>query len=124
MRPVVAIANQVSSKPDDELEGLSDGGHNLIKCSNCEAILMDVWVTRPHEPHTYKLRATCPWCNDKSFVVKVKGGFHQGGYGTQVGDDVEETVESTSVERYELDDSGVFNFFIMKASANAKPVYK
>lgn len=117
------VASQVRSKTDEELEGLSDGKHNYLSCSNCRAILMDVWVTRPHEQFTFKLRASCPWCGDRSFITKIQGGFHMGGYGQQQGDDVEETVESTSVDGYDLVD-GVFEFKVVKASNDAKPLYK
>lgn len=117
------VATQVSSKSDDELEGLSDGKHNFIPCSNCKAILMDVWVTRPHETDTYKIRATCPWCGDKSFITKITGGFHYGGCGTQKSADVEDTVESTSVDHFQMKD-GNFEFVVIKATKDAKAIYK
>ena len=117
------IANQVTSKSEDELEGLSDGGHNFIACSNCKAALMDIWVTRPHETEAYKIRATCPWCNDKSFITRIVGGFHYGGCGSQNGGDVEDTIESTSVDHFEIK-NGVFEFTVLKASHDAVPIIK
>ncbi len=125
-QPVGFSSNQVSSKSDEELEGLSDGAHNLLSCSNCNAILMDIWVTRPHETDTYKVRASCPWCNDRSFIMKITGGFHMGGYGTlKGGDDPDETVESTLVDEFVRDEkTNVFEFKIGKATKDAKPVFK
>lgn len=104
-------------------EGLSDGGHVYPSCSNCRATLMDIWITRPHEPEKYRIRALCPWCGDTSFVVTVQGGFHQGGYGVIKPDNEDEDVASTIVDRFEIID-GVLVFFVQKASAHAKPVVR
>lgn len=85
---------------------------------------MDVWVTRPHEKNVWKVQAVgCPFCGDNSFVTKITGGFHFGGYGIQKGADVEESVESTAVEDSTID-NGVFKFKIVKASKDAKPIYR
>lgn len=104
-------------------EGLRDGGHIYPACSNCRALLMDIWVTRPHEPETYQIRATCPWCGDASFVVSVQGGFHQGGYGVVKADNEDEDVASTIVDHFEIID-GVLVFTIQKASTHAKPIIR
>lgn len=116
--------NVVTSKSEEEIEGLSDGGHTLLKCSNCEAILMDVWVTRPHESEEYRLRASCPFCGDKSFITKVKGGFHYGGFGKVKPDDPDQDIPSTIIEKFEQSpNSNLFEFTILKANKDAKPVY-
>lgn len=106
-----------------EPEGLRDGGHNYLSCSNCRAMLMDVFITRPHEPELYKVRATCPWCGDTSFVADIRGGFHYGGYGVLKPGDDDEDVASTVVDRSEMV-KGVFVFHILKASVNAQPVHQ
>lgn len=122
-QPATLVATKARSKSDDELEGLSDGKHNLISCSNCNALLLDIWVTRPHETHTYKIRAICPWCGDHSYVTKVTGGFHFGGCGTQKSQDPDDCVESTCVGD-QTTNGDVFEFLVLKANKNAKPIFK
>jgi hypothetical protein len=71
---------EVEAKP---IAGLKDGGHVYLHCSNCRALLADLWRTRPHEPDVWKVRCNCPWCGDVSFITEVQGGFHPAGYGTR-----------------------------------------
>lgn len=61
------------------MQNLSDGGHHIIKCSACNKPLCDIWVIRPHVDISFKYRATCPYCNDKSFLKEIKGGITYGG---------------------------------------------
>ncbi len=106
-----------------EPEGLTDGGHIYPACSNCRAILMDIFITRPHEKDVWKVKATCPFCGDASFAVEVKGGFHMGGYGVIKPDNEDEDIASTVVDSHQIiGDTIVFK--IMKASANAKPIVR
>ena len=57
-------------------EGLSDGGHNYIKCSSCLAPLAEVWVTKPDIDDIFTiLPIKCPHCGDKSFQFEVTGFF-------------------------------------------------
>jgi len=100
---------------------LQDGNHIYPACSNCNAILMDIWRTRPHETETWKIRATCPFCGDSSFVIEVQGGFHIGGYGEIKEDDAEDDIPSTVVEEFQCD-GDTFNFTIKKANPDAKPL--
>lgn len=104
-----------------EAMGLADGGHVLLSCSDCRAILMDIWVTMPDAPNEWRLRANCPFCHDSSFVTRVRGNFHYGGYGATKGDDASEDVPSTIVDSMEMND-GVFVFNIKKANDHAKAI--
>jgi hypothetical protein len=106
-----------------EPEGLKDGGHVYIVCSNCNAYLMDIWRTRPFENDVWKIRAKCPFCRDKSFAVDIKGGFHAGGYGTAKKDDEDDDVLSTRVETFDIIDD-TFTFTLIKATPDAKPIYR
>lgn len=106
-----------------EAVGLKDGGHVYVRCSNCEAILMDLWKTLPKNGEKeikWKVRANCPFCGDKSFVHDVEGVFHKGGYGKVKEDDPNDDFPSTVIESEECVD-GVFMFKILKANENAKP---
>lgn len=113
---------------DQGVEGLQDGGHIYPACSNCRAILMDIFRTRPHETEVWKIQATCPFCPERngkperSFVVECHGGFHRGGYGEIKTDDPDEDVPSTIIDRYEYENE-TFVFITKKASPDAKPVY-
>lgn len=105
-------------------EGLRQGGHVIVSCSSCRAGLMDIWRTRPHEPHTWKVQANCPFCGDKSFVVEVQGGFHNGGMALAKEDEPDEDkAVSTVVDTFEIQDDKLV-FKIRKASPDAKPIYR
>lgn len=101
--------------------GLKDGGHVLVECSNCRAILLDVWKTRPHEAETWRLKASCPFCGEDSFPVEVQGGFHVGGYGEIKGDDPDSDWPSTAVDSSEIN-GNTFLFRVVKATPDAKPI--
>lgn len=58
--------------------GLSDGGHHLINCRNCNTPLVDVFITKPEINIELEILAECGICGDKSWQTKVKGGFHIG----------------------------------------------
>lgn len=51
--------------------------HVKLKCSNCEKDLVDIWFGVPSQ-QVFKLRATCPYCGDKSFIKEIKGNFFLG----------------------------------------------
>ena len=87
-------------------KGLKDGGHVIIRCSNCDRPLVDIWRTRPemNDPRTkkifeWKFIAECCYCSDKSYVTTVLGGVHIGGYGVTTYEDAEtiNTREKTSI---------------------------
>ncbi len=103
-------------------QGLSDGGHVHPSCSNCDALLMDIWVTRPNDPFRWKVRCNCPFCGDDSFTVEVRGGFHYGGYGVTKDDDADADVPSTIVETFDID--GETYVFKIKKAPNGKPIRK
>lgn len=104
-------------------EGLVDGGHVILSCSNCNALLMDVFRTRPHEPEVWRLRCSCPFCGDASFVAEVRGGFHYGGYGRIKKDDDSDDFPVTVVDPPEIDGETYF-FTAKKASPDVRPEYR
>lgn len=111
-----------------EKVGLVDGGHVYIRCSNCEAILMDIWRTSPDainpltkKPFLWKIRANCPFCGDHSFITEVAGLIHAGGYGSPVPDDPEADIPSTCIDTQEVSND-TLHFTIRKANEHAKPV--
>jgi hypothetical protein len=109
--------------PDRGTQGLSNAGHVILTCSNCRAALMDVWRTRPHEPHVWKLRATCPFCGDHSFTTEVRGGFHQGGFALSKDDEPDEDkAVSTIIESFDIQDD-TFVFTVKRAHPDAKPYF-
>jgi hypothetical protein len=116
---------------DRPLAGLKDGGHVYLSCSNCRAMLVDLFVTRPREPQTWKCQATCPWCPpdkagrpETSFVVDVKGGFHVAGIAVaKVDEPDEDRARSTVVHQSDIQ-SDRFLFTVNKAHEHAKPVFR
>lgn len=115
------------AEPDKEKVGLSNGGHTYIRCSNCEAILMDIFQTMKNavNPNTgkvfeWKIVASCPFCGDKSFPVDIQGTFHPGGYGKIKHDNEDDDIPSTIAE-YEDFRDGIYYFRCVKASPDAKP---
>jgi hypothetical protein len=110
--------------PDRAPEGLKDGGHVYLACSNCRARAVDVFVTRPHEPEVWKLQANCDFCGDKTFLVEVKGGFHYGGVALSKDEEPDEDrAVSTIVESVDIQEDRFF-FKTKKAHPNAKPTYR
>lgn len=106
-----------------EHEGLKDGGHTYLLCSNCGVPLADVWVVRPHEPETWPVRASnCPFCDEDpksaplggSYLHEVKGGFVYGGYGVVKEDDQDDAVMKTFISDVSVGD-GVINLKIGRA---------
>lgn len=64
---------------DKEITGeVVDGQKKLLKCSNCNEKLVELWVVRPKDPDVYRVSATCPFCKDKSFAVTIEGGYMVG----------------------------------------------
>jgi len=55
---------------------VQDGEKLTICCSNCKAPLVEIWKTRPYVQVSTNLDAVCGLCNDKSFIHRVRGGFH------------------------------------------------
>lgn len=71
---------EISSAVDKERAkfGLEDAGHNILRCSNCSAPLVDIWITNPKIDIQWKVRAECCHCGDKSFESIIHGQFHRG----------------------------------------------
>lgn len=63
---------------DIQFHGLEDGGHVVVRCSNCNVPLLDIWVTRPQEEYEWNVMANCGHCGDHSWPVSFKGGWHYG----------------------------------------------
>lgn len=113
-----------------ELRGLEDGGHVIVRCSNCNAALLDVWKTMPNavnkrtgQPFHWQLRANCPFCEDRSFVVEVDGIFHVGGYGEVKPDNEDDDIPSTVIQHTTVNEkTGTYDFHLARASSAAKPV--
>lgn len=114
----------VTVREDDEehFECLVDGGHQYLCCSNCDAALVDVWVTNPEEKSSWKMKAKCPFCNDYSYPKEVKGRFHLGGTVRVVDEDSELCSASTTVDNFEFIE-GCFEINVLKATPKSKPVF-
>lgn len=102
-------------------QALQDGGHTYLSCSDCQAWLYEIWITRPGEQSSWKVKATCPYCGDGSFVEEIKGGFHHGPAYTQNPDDPDDQKLATVLERVEQE-SDLFIFHLKKASSSGKPI--
>lgn len=57
---------------------LTNGKHNIIKCSMCNVSLCDIWVTQPDAKASCDIVVHCCMCGDKSFETKIVGRFHLG----------------------------------------------
>ena len=69
------MGDSMNEKEDFEV---TNHKHEIIACSSCERDLVDVWITRPDFPVLQALRASCPFCEDQSYIIDVQGGFHLG----------------------------------------------
>jgi hypothetical protein len=58
------------------LTPIKDDGHILLKCSNCDKELIDIWLTHTEMPIKTKIAAVCCFCGDKSFQKEIKGVYH------------------------------------------------
>lgn len=65
-----------------EKVGLKDGGHVILRCSNCDKGLVDIWIVKPDMPVEFDCLAKCCFCGDVSETVKIKGRFARSGYST------------------------------------------
>ena len=68
----------MNQESDATQDVIVDGTHIILKCSNCNKELVDVWQTRKWGSGA-RLRAKCPYCNDYSFIEEIPNGFHLGG---------------------------------------------
>ncbi len=100
--------------------GEPKANHVYITCSNCRALLLDLWVRDPAAPQERRVRANCPFCGDSSFARKVKGIFSPGGFGTNKKDDTTDVTESTKIIDCEFKDNGDVAVTLERAG---EPVY-
>lgn len=122
------VFQQRSEEPPRQ--DLSDGGHLYLECSNCRAVLVDLWVTRPDVPFEAKVRANCPWCEADhetahlggSFLRDIKGLFHFAG-ASHPGGTSHDAFASTEVDGYDEDGQGNLLFTVRKAR-DGKPLYR
>ena len=56
-------------------EFVENGKKVIIKCSNCDEELVEIWIVRPNAEITSNIVAECPHCNDKSFMQTIDGQF-------------------------------------------------
>jgi hypothetical protein len=104
-------------KQEDEKEkpkeGLVDGGHVIIKCSNCDKPLVDVLIVKPNEkksdgtPFVWQCVAECCYCNDKSFITEVKGIFRAAGIIIENKENPEHYTGITNLDDIVIDDDNI-----------------
>lgn len=116
--------------------GLKDGGHVLLRCSNCNKPLCDIFVTQPgkkmpgtNEPFEWRVRARCCYgCKnhegkpETSYIEKIIGLYHLGGHGIpnpanpdDPDDNIVVTVPVQAIEETDSEGSAVLTFEVMKA---------
>lgn len=94
-----------------------------INCSGCSAGLLDILIHR-NEPGETKIKATCPFCKDSSFVVSVPAplkGFFLQGVGRIKEDEDTADIPSTAFDGMHEED-GVWHVTVIKAKKDAKPI--
>lgn len=103
---------------------LENGGTTLLRCSNCNKPLVEIWHTRPNEtlngqPLVWLLQASCCYCGDNSYITSVKGGFHPKGYDEPHPngnpEDVIPIVNIVDIQRKKYNDKDVSVFVTGKA---------
>jgi hypothetical protein len=97
-------------------QGLRDGGHVVLRCSDCDRPLADVHVTRPQDDKVWRVRARCCYgCTradgspQTSFIEEVRGRtFHVGGFGLPNPDDPDDSLMQTAhvADHMETDSGG------------------
>ena len=94
--------------------GLQDGKHVILECAACGKPLADIWNTRPNlmdpstgKPFEWKIRAECPYCEDRSFVEKIHGGFHIGFIAKVNPDNYQDEKQITKLRNIRYEDNGV-----------------
>jgi hypothetical protein len=105
--------------------GLQDGGHVIIRCSCCDAQLVDIWIQMPQTKQKWRGRATCPYCGDKSYITEWNGGFAPAGINLPNPNDPENDIPKTAILDYgeEKDAEGRdVVLFLMKKVGDEQPV--
>ena len=73
MLPILTAQNVI--KVREEPKELPERAFNCLSCSASGKKLVQVIVTDEDVPVSTKIRAKCPYCGDRSFPIKVVGGF-------------------------------------------------
>lgn len=115
------IRGSIQRSVPREPVGLKDGGHIIMRCSCCDAQLVDIWIQMPDAPQHWKARATCPYCGDKSYVVEWDGGFAQGGIAVPNPNDEQNPFEKTRILDVGTEGEDIILFHV-KAMGDGKPV--
>ena len=70
----------ISEKLNAELDShqIQSGEKIVLRCSNCNTDLVEVWITRPDATLKTKIRAQCWRCGDSSYEKTINGLFHLG----------------------------------------------
>lgn len=99
------VRSQIREFTEDDVKesiGLVDGGHTILHCSSCDRGLIDIFHTQPQavdpltkRPFEWRIQALCCFCGDKSFIKKIFGKFHLGGYGKIKADDPTQDIPET-----------------------------
>ena len=98
---------------ENKKEGLVDGGHVILSCSNCNKPLVDILIVKPNEkrpdgsPFLWNCVAQCCYCNDKSFVTEVKGIFRASGFIVEDKEDKDHYHEITNVDDIVIDENNI-----------------
>lgn len=112
--------------------GVRDGGHVLLKCSNCDKPLCDIHITQPdklipgtQEKFEWYVRAKCCYgCKrgkepEYSYIEKIVGLYHLGGYGVVNPEDPDDstviTVPVGIIDELDSDGNAVITFEVMEA---------
>lgn len=92
-----------------------------LYCSNCNKVLMEIWVMRPDEknpatgePLKTQVSADCPFCGDHSFIKDIIGGFAPGGYSLPKEDDENDEIPVTRVIDMKPNSDDVIVFTLQK----------
>lgn len=73
------LAKNFEEQDKERTFGLKDGGHVILKCSNCNKPVFSLWVVKPNFDFEASYKATCPYCDGKTYTKKIKGQITTGG---------------------------------------------
>lgn len=82
-----------------------------LKCRSCSKELLEYWISEKEINRQAKIEATCPFCSEKSFCVKVSGKFKYCGI------DASKTKFGTLVDDVTIIDAAtpIYTFHMKKA---------
>ena len=85
----------------------------VIKCSSCSkplmSVMMDPGAIDPatKKPFQWKVRASCPYCGDESFVQTLHGRLFPVGWALPNKDNCEDVYSKTFIDETELNNDEV-----------------